>query len=289
MSDNATGDVLLPADVPPRRRRHAFASPLGLAWLFTLLVTACLWVVRNSELRRAALRQEAHRLGLQVSPRLALAAEGLDLRCHGLAGQRGAPGALQLHRADPRHRLAAGAAPHLRHLDFLQWLSERPGLRCGAGDPGALLAGDDRHRDCHGALCARLAARPPGRGVLYLFGRVRAVGECHGHALLDHDCGAHRRRRRPLDRDRRLSLALVRACHHAGSRPHADGPDFCLSGADPLPLRLRAGGCDDRHHVYAMPPMVRVTMLALRALPSEIIDLGNMVGCTRRQTDLEGA
>ncbi len=35
--------------------------------------------------------------------------------------------------------------------------------------------------------------------------------------------------------------------------------------------------------IYAMPPMVRVTMLALRNVPSEILDLGNMVGCTRRQ------
>src|SRR5690606_25242973 len=35
--------------------------------------------------------------------------------------------------------------------------------------------------------------------------------------------------------------------------------------------------------IYAMPPMVRITMLALRAVPPEIVDLGNMVGCTRRQ------
>ncbi len=35
--------------------------------------------------------------------------------------------------------------------------------------------------------------------------------------------------------------------------------------------------------IYAMPPMVRVTMLALRQVPSEIVDLGTMVGCTRRQ------
>lgn len=35
--------------------------------------------------------------------------------------------------------------------------------------------------------------------------------------------------------------------------------------------------------IYAMPPMVRVTVLGLRAVPSEIVDLGLMVGCTRRQ------
>ncbi len=35
--------------------------------------------------------------------------------------------------------------------------------------------------------------------------------------------------------------------------------------------------------VYAMPPMVRVTILALRSVPGEIRDLGNMIGCTRRQ------
>jgi glycine betaine/proline transport system permease protein len=35
--------------------------------------------------------------------------------------------------------------------------------------------------------------------------------------------------------------------------------------------------------IYAMPPMVRVTMLALRSVPDEIRDLGAMIGCTRRQ------
>ncbi|MEZ5913901.1 MAG: ABC transporter permease subunit [Paracoccaceae bacterium] len=35
--------------------------------------------------------------------------------------------------------------------------------------------------------------------------------------------------------------------------------------------------------IYAMPPMTRVTVLALHRVPSEVRDLGNMVGCTRRQ------
>ena len=35
--------------------------------------------------------------------------------------------------------------------------------------------------------------------------------------------------------------------------------------------------------IYAMPPMVRITILGLRGVPSEIVDLGHMVGCTRRQ------
>jgi glycine betaine/proline transport system permease protein len=35
--------------------------------------------------------------------------------------------------------------------------------------------------------------------------------------------------------------------------------------------------------IYAMPPMVRVTMLALRQIPGEIVDFGRMVGCTQRQ------
>ena len=35
--------------------------------------------------------------------------------------------------------------------------------------------------------------------------------------------------------------------------------------------------------IYAMPPMVRITMLALKQVPSELHDLGNMVGCTSRQ------
>lgn len=35
--------------------------------------------------------------------------------------------------------------------------------------------------------------------------------------------------------------------------------------------------------IYAMPPMVRVTTLALRAVPDEIADFGVMAGCTRSQ------
>lgn len=35
--------------------------------------------------------------------------------------------------------------------------------------------------------------------------------------------------------------------------------------------------------VYAMPPMVRNTILALRRVPSEIVDFGHMAGCSRRQ------
>ena len=35
--------------------------------------------------------------------------------------------------------------------------------------------------------------------------------------------------------------------------------------------------------IYAMPPMVRVTIVALRSVPGEILEAGRMAGCTRRQ------
>lgn len=35
--------------------------------------------------------------------------------------------------------------------------------------------------------------------------------------------------------------------------------------------------------IYAMPPMVRITTLALRSVPPEIAEFANMVGCTPRQ------
>ncbi len=35
--------------------------------------------------------------------------------------------------------------------------------------------------------------------------------------------------------------------------------------------------------IYAMPPMVRITMLALHAVPEEIKEFGRMAGCSRRQ------
>ncbi len=35
--------------------------------------------------------------------------------------------------------------------------------------------------------------------------------------------------------------------------------------------------------IYALPPMVRNTMLALQRVPSEIVDFGHMAGCSQRQ------
>jgi len=35
--------------------------------------------------------------------------------------------------------------------------------------------------------------------------------------------------------------------------------------------------------IYAMPPMTRITTLGMRSVPSEVHDLGRMIGCTRRQ------
>lgn len=35
--------------------------------------------------------------------------------------------------------------------------------------------------------------------------------------------------------------------------------------------------------IYAMPPMIRITMLALSRVPAELLDLGRMTGCTPRQ------
>jgi glycine betaine/proline transport system permease protein len=35
--------------------------------------------------------------------------------------------------------------------------------------------------------------------------------------------------------------------------------------------------------IYAMPPMVRITVVGLRQVPAEVAELGRMIGCTRRQ------
>ncbi len=35
--------------------------------------------------------------------------------------------------------------------------------------------------------------------------------------------------------------------------------------------------------IYAMPPMTRITLMALHRVPAEIRDLGRMIGCTKRQ------
>ncbi|BBE71764.1 ABC transporter permease [Oharaeibacter diazotrophicus] len=36
--------------------------------------------------------------------------------------------------------------------------------------------------------------------------------------------------------------------------------------------------------IYAMPPMVRITIVGLRAVPAEVLELAAMIGCTPRQT-----
>ena len=35
--------------------------------------------------------------------------------------------------------------------------------------------------------------------------------------------------------------------------------------------------------IYAMPPMVRITILSLKGVPDEILEAGRMAGCTGRQ------
>jgi len=35
--------------------------------------------------------------------------------------------------------------------------------------------------------------------------------------------------------------------------------------------------------IYAMPPMTRITQLSLQRVPGELVDLGHMIGCSRRQ------
>ncbi|WP_020593579.1 ABC transporter permease [Kiloniella laminariae] len=35
--------------------------------------------------------------------------------------------------------------------------------------------------------------------------------------------------------------------------------------------------------IYSMPPMIRISIMSLKGVPSEILDFGNMAGCTKRQ------
>ena len=76
----------------------------------------------------------------------------------------------------------------------------------------------------------------------------------------------------------------LRAGDAAGPRPDADRADLRLSGADPVPVRLRAGR--RRSSPPSSTPCRRwcgSPSLALQGVPTEIRDLGRMIGCTRRQ------
>jgi glycine betaine/proline transport system permease protein len=53
-------------------------------------------------------------------------------------------------------------------------------------------------------------------------------------------------------------------------------PMLLLFGTSPVSAMLATT-------IFAMPPMVRATVLALKRVPHEIADFGEMVGCTKRQ------
>ncbi|MFD1702116.1 ABC transporter permease [Methylopila henanensis] len=88
-------------------------------------------------------------------------------------------------------------------------------------------------------------------------------------------------------------LLLGLACVRWRSLERAVGPILDLSQTMPvfaylLPMLILFGfgpvSALIATVIYAMPPMVRVTILAIRAVPEEIRALGVMTGCTRAQT-----
>ncbi len=106
-------------------------------------------------------------------------------------------------------------------------------------------------RNCRDRRGARLSFRghapcPACRRRLSLPRGVRAVGKRHDDACLDRDCGAPRCRWRNPVRHPRLPRAPRAADHGADPRSDADGADLRLPRADPVPVRLRAGGGADR-------------------------------------------
>ena len=96
-------------------------------------------------------------------------------------------------------------------------------------------------------LCRRPAARDPGRRLLPLSRGLRPVAERDGDARLDRSSPC----RSASPAVSSLGIAGYRwpafeRAMRAGPRPDADRADLRLSGADPLPLRLRPGLLDRR-------------------------------------------
>ena len=122
-----------------------------------------------------------------------------------------------------------------------------------------------------------------GGAFLYLaaFGQW---AERDGDARLDRHRRAVRRRRRHAARHRRLPLA---ALPHGCCVPILDGMQTIPVFAYLLPILFLFGfgpvAALVATIIYAMPPMVRVTMLALDSVPPEIVEFGRMAGCTQRQ------
>jgi glycine betaine/proline transport system permease protein len=98
---------------------------------------------------------------------------------------------------------------------------------------------------------ARLETGGAGWRLLWLPRGFRAMGQRHGDPELDHHRCADRRGRWHDPRYRRASFARL-------SR-----------NTDAI--------------IYAMPPMVRVTLLALEHISTEVVEAGSMAGCSRRQ------
>ena len=163
----------------------------------------------------------------------------LDQRLHEVADQRLRSGALHLQGADPLGRVAAGVAPARRAEPARRRFFTRDRPRRGRGLPPDPMDRPARGVRACGALRPWLGPCRAGRRSVPLPRGVRPVGERDGDALLDRDHGAARRRRGSPARDRGVPIGTNRACARPAAGSHADGADLRLSGADPLPVRVR--------------------------------------------------
>ena len=172
----------------------------------------------------------------------------LDQRLHEVADQRPPSGTLHLQGADPLDRVAAGMASARRAEPARRGLLARYWPRRGRSLPPDPVDRAARGVRARGALRPWLRSCRIGRRGLPISRGLRSVGERDGDPLLDRDRGAVRRSGWSPARDRGVPIGANRARARPAAGSHADGADLRLSGADPLPVRVRSGGRDDRDH-----------------------------------------
>ncbi|PRD40188.1 UNVERIFIED_CONTAM: hypothetical protein NCL1_00740 [Trichonephila clavipes] len=188
----------------------------------------------------------------QIPQRLGVACRPRDFRRDEMAGRGCGPWPPAVPRSDAA-AVGAGRGALFRAARFPdRRVPDRAGPASGAGAAPCQLAGRRAGLRPSGASGGGLAAGGAGGCELSLPSAVRAVGKRHGHAGLGCHRGATGRGAGHSAGYRRLPVSMGRYGVAPGSRSHADRAGFRLSGADPVPVRLRchvgAGGDDHLCH-----------------------------------------
>ncbi|HMB75366.1 MAG TPA: ABC transporter permease subunit, partial [Kiloniellaceae bacterium] len=283
VSDKVSSEALTPTDRPARSRRQGVVSPLGLAWLLALGATLFLWIAHNTDVGQALFDKEdfawafkypsAWRWPLKdwISDAMDWLVNTADLGLFTFTElTRAIAWVLELPLTLATSIFSSGflrgqGSDAVQITPPLSWLAmivivaamgryaRDWKLALLVGGCFAYLAVFGQWASAMVTLSSIMIAVPIGAGCGLLIG----IAGYRWHWV-------ERVITPMLDLMQTVPIFAYLV------------PILFLFGFGPVAAMIAT-------IVYAMPPMVRVTMLALRTLPGEIVDLGNMVGCSQRQ------